>query len=152
MKKCEGHPSCAAFDWTPSDDTQDGCRLYQQHTQSRLGEPGSHGRLYCWKIFDAADALHVRYARAVSSVQLPISATSATADGADAFTVHTGSPFYLDIAPAQGMSGGAVVDLKCHVMGILERKSVYAPGGQYVSLEVPEVLKWLVDTAQSALG
>ena len=152
MKTCEGRPVCAAFDWTSWNDTQDRCRLYTQHTQARLGEPGSHDRLYFWKIFGAANALHVRYARAVTSLQLPISATSATADDVNAFAAHTGSHFFLDVAPERGMSGGAVVDMKCHLMGILEGKSVHAPGGQFVYLAVPEVEKWLVVTAQSALG
>ena len=41
---------------------------------------------------------------------------------------------YTDERPVQGMSGGAVVDSRCGVLGITERRSVHGLGGRFVRL------------------
>ena len=55
---------------------------------------------------------------------------------------------YLDNSPEQGMSGGAVVDLHCGLLGIIKAKSVLGVGGELVRLTQPVVDRVLAAIAQ----
>lgn len=46
---------------------------------------------------------------------------------------------YVEHSPPVGMSGGAIMDTDCGVFGVTERRSVHAPGGQFVRL-TPDVV------------
>lgn len=102
-------------------------------------------------------APHVRFTRLASSFQTP-SSNSPTGSTApqDGLTMLTSAPpaaletavGYLDGSPEQGMSGGAVVDLRCGLLGILKRKSLLGVGGELVRLTQPVVGRVLEAIAQ----
>ena len=41
---------------------------------------------------------------------------------------------FLDIVPEQGMSGGALVDSQCGVLGVIQSRGVFGEGGVFVRL------------------
>ena len=104
---------------------------------------------------------HVRFTRLAASFQTPQHTDDAGGVAAFAtrgFIEDDGSfsplPFeaaaasskgFVDLSPALGMSGGAVVDTRCGVFGITERKSVFAQGGQFVRLTPAVVLRVAAD-------
>ncbi len=55
---------------------------------------------------------------------------------------------YLDGSPEIGMSGGAVVDLRCGLLGIIKAKSPLGVGGELVRLTQPVVGRVLEAIAQ----
>ena len=48
---------------------------------------------------------------------------------------------FTDVSPAEGMSGGAITDVRCGVLGITELQSAYGQGGRFVRL-APHILEW----------
>ena len=105
-------------------------------------------------------ALHVRFASLTLSLQTPlalspahaaldVSSVNYTASTADWVPHHMG---YLDIVPEQGMSGGAVVDMQCGLLGITAQRSAYGVGGGFVELSAAVVglVKAAVAAARSA--
>ena len=99
-------------------------------------------------------ARHVRYTRLANSLQLPQDAgasAAAGAFGADGEWLHLsaqpgGEVGFIDDKPEQGMSGGAVVDTRCGVLGITELQSVHGRGGQFVRM-TPFVRMWAAAAA-----
>lgn len=93
-------------------------------------------------------ALHAHFTSIVSSMPAPTNATSAGGNDAEA----GGAPGlgggdarvgYVGYKPEQGLSGGAVLDTDCRLMGIIERRSFWAPSGRFVRL-TPSVLELLL--------
>ena len=101
-------------------------------------------------------ALHLKFARLAPSMQtpLPLNVTNATTEqllsGAAASSAAAGSqgtalPLesyqgFLDTVPEEGMSGGAVVDSQCGLLGVTEKRSVFGEGGGFVKLS-PSVVQ-----------
>ena len=112
---------------------------------------------------DISVALHTKHTRLSSSLQTPMvkSSEAASALHALGFTEDSLAPFaftpvaegamkagYVEVSPWEGMSGGAVIDMSCGLVGITESRAMSAPGGQFVRL-LPAVLQ-LVEGAVSA--
>ena len=82
-------------------------------------------------------ALHVRVTSLASSLQLPGPASAGTAlarvhgSGAAPTLRPAGSVGYLEASPEEGMSGGAVVDMQCGLLGVNEARSI-GTGGSFV--------------------
>lgn len=49
------------------------------------------------------------------------------------------------------MSGGAVIDMSCGLVGVSESRALHAPGGQFVRLS-PAVLQLVEDAVGTALA
>ena len=96
---------------------------------------------------------HVRHTRLANSLQTPTTAAAfgAVSAGGDLTPVPAFSWGYTVEKPAQGMSGGAVVDSSCGVLGITEKQSVHAPGGRFVRLS-QAVQDWAARHAAEAPG
>ena len=83
------------------------------------------------------------FARLAPSMQtlLPLNITNAAAaSSAAAGSQGTALPLesyqgYLDTVPEEGMSGGAVVDSQCGLLGVTEKRSVYGEGGELCEAE-----------------
>jgi hypothetical protein len=99
-------------------------------------------------------ALHLKFVRLAPSIQYPgalninyttlqlLSSTAAASAGAGsegAALPLASYQGYLDTVPEQGMSGGAVVDLHCGLLGIIKGKSPRGVGGELVRLSQPVV-------------
>ena len=88
----------------------------------------------------ASASRHVRHTRLTNSLQHPLTQSSAgTSDiGSDGAPIRIRTPAhtrgYLTEKPEKGMSGGAVVDSSCGVLGITERQSQRGLGGRFVRL------------------
>ena len=101
-------------------------------------------------------SLHLKFARLAPSMQTPqalniANATtvqllsSAAAPPAAAGSEGAALPLdsyqgFLDTVPEEGMSGGAVVDSQCGLLGVTESRSVYGEGGGFVKLS-PSVVQ-----------
>ena len=91
-------------------------------------------------------AMHLHFTSLRSSMAVPRNASSAVLQGASSAAsvgpmYETSSPSkegsnmgYAGYKPEEGMSGGAVMDNSCGVMGIIERRSFWAPNGRFVRL------------------
>jgi hypothetical protein len=137
---------------------------YAPHTRAVLLGHSEGSHVDAGKVVNVTTAMsrlyvpHVRFTRLVASFQSPLRAAAAdSAGGAVAFATRGGfaeedfsfSPLplaaaaaakgFVDVSPSPGMSGGAVVDTRCGLFGITERKSTFAQGGQFVLL-TPAVL------------
>jgi len=55
---------------------------------------------------------------------------------------------FVDANPEQGMSGGAVVDSHCGVLGITELQSAFGQGGRFVRL-VQHISEWAAREAHA---
>jgi hypothetical protein len=90
-------------------------------------------------ILRATFALHAHFTSIVSSMPLPQNASSAGGNDAEAVgapglgggDAHVG---YVGYKPEQGLSGGAVLDADCRLVGIIELRSFWAPSGRFVRL------------------
>ena len=93
--------------------------------------------------------LHLKLVRLAPSIQYPraldISNTttvqllsaapsSAGASGEGAALPLASYQGFLDTVPEQGMSGGAVVDSQCGLLGVTESRSAFGEGGAFVRL------------------
>ncbi len=94
---------------------------------------------------------HIRFARLSLSFQTPDSETSPQSSSQKllfntSLPSHASSRGFVDITPEQGMSGGAVVDLDCGLIGIIEGRS-YGVGGVFVRMteEVRSMVMTAVD-------
>lgn len=58
----------------------------------------------------------------------------------------------MDTVPEQGMSGGAVVDSQCGLLGVTEGRSVYGEGGKFVKLSPSVVQRILAAIGQAGQG
>ena len=101
-------------------------------------------------------SLHLKFARLAPSLQTPLalkitdttteqlmssaSASSAAAGSEDAALPLDSYQGYLDTVPEEGMSGGAVVDSQCGLLGVTEKRSAYGEGGVFVKLS-PSVVQ-----------
>ena len=110
-------------------------------------------------------SLHLKFVRLAPSMQTPLALniTNATTvellSGAAASSAAAGSegaalPLdsyqgYLDTVPEQGMSGGAVVDSQCGLLGVTERRSAYGAGGGFVKLSPSVVQRILAAIGQA---
>ena len=99
--------------------------------------------------------LHLKLVRLAPSIQFPrppdisncttvqlLSAapSSAGASGEGAALPLASHQGFLDTVPEQGMSGGAVVDSQCGVLGVTQSRSLFGEGGVFVRLS-PSVVK-----------
>ena len=105
--------------------------------------------------------LHLKLVRLAPSIQFPrapgISYTtvqllsaapsSAGASGGGAALPLASHQGFLDTVPEQGMSGGAVVNSQCGVLGVTQSRSVFGEGGVFVRLS-PSVVQRIM----AALG
>jgi hypothetical protein len=135
--------------------------LPQQHFQRAFVYGFSDGQnvdpllVYSHKDGSRSAALHLKFARLAPSMQTPLalnisnattvqllSSTAASpAAGSEGAALPLGSyQGFLDIVPEEGMSGGAVVDSQCGVLGVTERRSVFGEGGAFVKLS-PNVVQ-----------
>ena len=102
-------------------------------------------------------ARHVRNTRLTNSLQLPQDASASAAAGVfganGELLLQRAQPVsavgFIDDKPELGMSGGAVVDTRCGVLGVTELQSVHGRGGQFVRL-TPFVLEWAAAVAAGA--
>jgi hypothetical protein len=93
--------------------------------------------------------LHLKLARLAPSIQYPLGLnisntttvqllsavpSSGGASGEGAEQKLASYQGFLDTVPEQGMSGGAVVDSQCGVMGVTQSRSVFGEGGVFVRL------------------
>jgi hypothetical protein len=107
--------------------------------------------------------LHLKLARLAPSIQCPLalnisntttvqllstvpSSASASGEGGADLPLASYQGF-LDTVPEQGMSGGAVVDSQCGVLGVTESRSIFGEGGVFVRLS-PSVVQRIM----AALG
>ena len=80
-------------------------------------------------------ALNLSAVNASSSTQLlSTSPSSAGASGEGAALPLASYQGFFDTVPEQGMSGGAVVDSQCSLLGVTESRSIYGEGGTFVRL------------------
>ena len=105
-------------------------------------------------------ARHVRYTRLANSLQLPRNASapaafvsidvSASARVQQPYGAGSSTPAagFVDANPEQGMSGGAVVDSHCGVLGITELQSAFGQGGRFVRL-VQHISEWAAREAHA---
>ena len=106
--------------------------------------------------------LHLKLVRLAPSIQFPgapgisncttvqlLSAapSSAGASGEGAALPLASHQGFLDTVPEQGMSGGAVVDSQCGVLGVTQSRSLFGEGGGFVRLS-PSVVQRIM----AALG
>ena len=112
-------------------------------------------------------ALHAKITRLSSSLQTPMVKTSEAASALQArgFTEDSLAPYastpvaegaakaggFVEVSPWGGMSGGAVIDMSCGLVGITESRALNAPGGQFVRL-VPAVLQLIEGAVGTALA
>lgn len=107
-------------------------------------------------------APHVRFTRLASSIQTPDAAWrsgSTAPEGDFTYTKPTSTPpaaletavGYLDSSPEGGMSGGAVVDMHCGLLGIIKGRSTLGVGGELVRLTQPVMDRVLEAIAQHKL-
>jgi hypothetical protein len=102
-------------------------------------------------------APHVRFTRLASSLRAP-SPPSGSNAALDGLTLRAASAppsmpresalGLMESSPEGGMSGGAVVDLRCGLLGIIKGESVQAVGGEMVRLTQPVVDRVLAAIAQ----
>ena len=117
-------------------------------------------------------ALHTRVTRLSNSFQLPDAGDAASSvsraaapappsrgyvdDGLPplvyvrASSSSAQSSGFVDLSPWGGMSGGAVVDTSCGLLGVIEQRSRLAPGGEFLRL-VPDVVAMIL-RATSGVG
>lgn len=151
--------------------------LPQQHFQRAFIYGFSDGLnldpLFVYDHKDSArkTALHLKFARLAPSMQTPqaLNITNATTvqllSSAAAYPAAAGSegaalPLdsyrgYLDTVPEQGMSGGAVVDSQCGLLGVTESRSVFGEGGAFVKLSpsvVQRILAAMDKVASASAG
>jgi outer membrane murein-binding lipoprotein Lpp len=102
----------------------------------------------------ATFALHTKHTRLSDSLQTPVAVASEgpvppsrgyTEDALlpTAFApaaAGAAPPGFVESSPWEGMSGGAVFDTRCGLLGITESRAVFAQGGQFVRL-TPDVLE-----------
>lgn len=91
-------------------------------------------------------APHVHFTSLVSSMPQPTNASVSSAAGpgeasaaegtaaAPAAKEHISNLGFVSYKPEQGLSGGAVLDSNCSLVGIIERRSLWAPSGRFVRL------------------
>ena len=112
-------------------------------------------------------ALHTKHSRLSSSLQTPTAKTSEAASAlqeARGFTEDSLAPFaftpvaegaskvgYAQMSPWEGMSGGAVIDMSCGLVGVTESRVLNAPGGRFVRLS-PAVLQLVEGAVGAALA
>ena len=109
-------------------------------------------------------ALHAHFTSIVSSMPIPANNAYGTtwasgehgphmegADGAPNREYVGPDVGFVSYKPEQGLSGGAVLDTGCHLVGIIERRSFWAPSGRFVRLSA-QVLKLLQDAVCGAMG
>ena len=129
--------------------------LTQQHFQRAFlfgfsdGFNLDPGLVYSLKDTTRNIALHLKLIRLSPSIQNPLalnlsainatqllstspSSTGASGEGA-ALPLASYQGFF-DTVPEQGMSGGAVVDSQCGLLGVTESRSIYGEGGTFVRL------------------
>ena len=95
---------------------------------------------------------HIRFTRLALSIQHPNNKSASSASPPDSWASTSlrppSSTGFVDHTPEQGMSGGAVVDMKCRLWGITERQSVNGMGGQFVRMTKKTVAR--IDAAVDA--
>jgi hypothetical protein len=113
-------------------------------------------------------ALHTKYTRLSSSLQTPVpvakSVEAQSAQQARGYTEDSLAPTaftpvaegaaptgFVEMSPWEGMSGGAVIDMGCGLMGVTESRVVSAPGGTFVRLS-PAVMQRVEGTMSSFFG
>ena len=113
-------------------------------------------------------ALHTKYTRLSSSLQTPVpvakSVEAQSAQQARGYTEDSLAPTaftpvaegaaptgFVEMSPWEGMSGGAVIDMGCGLMGVTESRVVSAPGGTFVRLS-PAVTQRVEGTMSSFFG
>ena len=100
-------------------------------------------------------ALHVRVTSLAPSLQLPGPASAGTAlarvhgSGAAPTLRPAGSVGYLQASPEGGMSGGAVVDMQCGLLGVNEARSI-GTGGSFVLFSAAVVERIRSTAAETA--
>jgi hypothetical protein len=102
-----------------------------------------------------SSVLHLKLARLSPSIQYPLGLTlintttvqllsaapsSTGASGEGAKLPLASYQGFLDTVPEQGMSGGAVVDSQCGLLGVIQSRSVFGEGGVFVRLS-PSVVQ-----------
>ena len=121
-----------------------------------------HSLEHQYKDLQRWSVLHLKLARLSPSIQYPLglifsntstvqllsaapSSTGASEEGAKLpLASYQG---FLDTVPEQGMSGGAVVDSQCGVLGVTQSRSLFGEGGVFVRLS-PSVVQRIM----AALG
>ena len=122
---------------------------------------------YIWGDSGRKTSLHLKFVRLAPSMQTPrplnitnattlqllsgASASSAAGSEGAALTPDSYQG-YLDTVPEQGMSGGAVVDSQCGLLGVTESRSVYGDGGAFVKLSPSVVQRILAAIGQAGQG
>jgi len=109
-------------------------------------------------------ALHAHFTSIASSMPMPANASGAAwesgvhglymegDDGAPNWGQAAGADRgFVGYKPEKGLSGGAVLDTSCNLVGIIERRSLWAPSGSFVRLTA-QVLKLLQDAVCGASG
>ena len=107
-------------------------------------------------------APHVRFTRLASSMQTPhpVRHSGSTASQGDfTYTKPASTPpvaletavGFMDSSPEVGMSGGAVVDMHCGLLGIIKCRSMLGVGGELVRLTQPVMDRVLEAIAQHKL-
>jgi hypothetical protein len=107
-------------------------------------------------------ALHTKISRLSSSFQTPDAqnVTVSEASSSRGFIEDALPPLFyepaasvaagfVDLSPWAGMSGGAVVDMRCGLLGIIALRSMHALGGQFVRL-LPAVLERIAAAVRMA--
>ncbi len=95
-------------------------------------------------------ALHTKATRLSNSLQTPVAAADGATDVSHSsrrFTEDALIPLayapvgagaapqgYVELSPWEGMSGGAVFDTHCGLLGITESRAIFSQGGQFVLL------------------
>ena len=109
-------------------------------------------------------ALHAHFTSIASSMPTPANASGATwTSGVHGLYMEGdgGAPNWGQVAgadmgfvgykPQEGLSGGAVLDTSCNLVGIIERRSFGAPSGRFVRLTA-QVLQLLQDAVCGGSG
>jgi len=132
--------------------------VYTAHTRVVLAgfsrgehlDPALNARV----VVNATFALHTKHTRLSDSLQMPFAASSeGPAPPSRGYTedallptafapaaAGAAPPGFVESSPWEGMSGGAVFDTRCGLLGITESRAVFAQGGQFVRL-TPDVLE-----------
>ena len=111
----------------------------------------------------ATFALHTKHTRLSDSLQTPVAVASEgpvppsrgyTEDALlpTAFApaaAGAAPPGFIESSPWEGMSGGAVFDTRCGLLGITERRAVFAQGGQFLRL-TPDVIERVATAVNAA--
>jgi hypothetical protein len=88
-------------------------------------------------------AMHVKFSHLVPSIQYPRAPTSAGDTYTSILLNSSSASGFLNTPPEGGMSGGAVVDMQCGLLGVVESRSLYGDGGSYIRL-IPRIVQQIM--------